>query len=97
MDKIVENVLMSYGLSKLEIQNVLNIAPMMEFVTGEELYVNCQLLVTYGYPESELDYLFMANPNIFVKSSNDLKEELEDLLKKYDDLEIVLKENPNII
>ena len=97
MDKQIIKFIKKYDISDLEIKDIVNIAPMLEVTSYEEFIDNCKLLVEYGYPQSDLDVLLLANTNIFVKSFKDLKEDLETLSSKVDDIEEILKENPTII
>ena len=85
------------GISELEIEDMLNIAPMLEVQSFEDFMANCTLLVKYGYPKIDLDVLLLSNPNIFAISKKDLEAELKELKSKYGDIEEVLKENPFII
>lgn len=86
-----------YGISELEIDDMLNIAPMLEVQSFEDFMANCTLLVKYGYPKIDLDVLLLSNPNIFAISKKDLEAELKELKSKYGDIEEILKENPFII
>lgn len=97
MDKEIYEILKSFDISDLEIQDMLNLAPMLEHTSCDEFAMNCFLLKKYGYPDSDLDALFLANPNIFVKSARDLEEELINLKSQYGDIEMVLKQDPMII
>lgn len=97
MDKEIYEILKSYNISDLEIQDMLNIEPMINEITCDEFALNCFLLKKYGYPSSDLDVLFLANPNIFVRDSSDLEDELISLKEEYDDIEMVLKQKPTII
>lgn len=95
-EKIVEFV-KKYEISDLEINDMIAISPMLEVQTFEDFMENAALLVSFGYPESDLDVLLLANPNLFVMSASDLNEELLALKKKGFDIEVILKENPIII
>ena len=97
MDKEVYEILKSFDITDLEIKDILNIAPMLENVSCDEFAMNCFLLKKYGYPDSDLDVLFLANPNVFVKDSKDLEDDLIKLKEQYDDIEMILKQNPMII
>ena len=76
---------------------MLNIAPMLEVTSFAEFTDSCKMLVKYGFPKSDLDCLFLANPNIFVQSAADLEIQLKQLAKNYDDLEMALKEDPMLL
>ena len=97
MDQKIIDVFKSYDISELEIKDIKNIAPMIEVLSSEEFNKNCLLLTNYGYPKSDLDFLFLANPNIFVRSAKDLEYDLQNLKAKYSDIEIILKQDPLII
>jgi len=94
MDAKIFAVLQQYQLTDLEIADMVTIAPMLDVTTFAEFAANCQVLVKHGYPQSDLDYLFLANPNLFVVAAADLDADLKKLAAKCDDIEIVLKENP---
>ena len=66
MDKQIINFIKKYDISDLEIEDILNIAPMMDVLSYQEFLENCRLLHEYGYPEADIDILLLANPNIFV-------------------------------
>lgn len=97
MDEKIIKFIKKYDISDLEIGDIINIAPMLEVTTYNEFISNCKLLVEYGYPREELDFLLLANPNIFARSNKDLKEDLINLSVKYEDIEEILKQNPTII
>ena len=97
MDKDIYEILKSFDISDFEIKDMLNIAPMLEHVSCDEFAMNCFLLKKYGYPDSDLDVLFLANPNIFVRDASDLENDLLKLKEQYDDIEMVLKQDPMII
>ena len=97
MDERIVEFVKKYEISDLEINDMLAISPMLEVQTFEDFMENAELLVSFGYPESDLDVLLLANPNLFVMSASDLNEELLALKKKGFDIEVILKENPIII
>lgn len=97
VDKNIVELLLDYDISELEIGDMLNMAPMLDIVSFEEFRDNCLLLVEFGYPKSDLDFLFLANPNIFVRSTQDLKKDLKKLCADCDDIELALKQDPNVI
>ena len=97
MNKKIYDILKSYELSELEINDIVNISPMMDVIRYEEFAENCYMLIKYGYPDSDLDVLLLANPNLFVGSPKDLEENLIKLKKEYGDIEDILKDNPFII
>ena len=97
MDSKIVEFMQQYRISDLEIEDIKNIAPMIDVTSYNEFVVNCQLLTSYGYPKSDLDFLLLANPQIFVMSPKDLKNDLIKLRNEYEDIEIILKENPMII
>ena len=97
MDERIVEFVKKYEISDLEINDMLAISPMLEVQTFEDFMENAELLVSFGYPESDLDVLLLANPNLFVMSASDLNEELLALKKKGFDIEEILKENPIII
>lgn len=71
MDTKIVEFIKQYQISNTEIKDMLNIAPMLEFTTWEEFVINCKILVKNGYIKEDLDYLIMANPNVFCMSSKD--------------------------
>ena len=75
------------GISELEIEDMLNIAPMLEVQSYDEFIENCALLAEFGYPKIDLDVLLLSNPNIFAISKKDLEAELKELKSKYGDIE----------
>lgn len=97
MDIEVIKFMKQYQISDLEIEDIKNIAPMIDVTSYNDFILNCKLLMKYGYPKSDLDVLLLANPNIFVMTSKDLERDLKKLQNKFGDIEIILKENPTII
>ena len=97
MDKEIVKVLKGYKISNLEINDMLMVAPMLEYCEYEEFVKCCMLLTEYGYPKTDLDFLFLANPNMFVRGPKDLKADLDKLRLKQEDIESILKQDPNII
>lgn len=96
MDKKIIEFIQSYGISKLELQDILNMAPRMDVITFDDFMQNVASFVFYGYPKSELDFLLLSNPNLFIGNTNALKEKLVKL-KELGDIEEILKENPYVI
>lgn len=94
MDERIVEFVKKYEISDLEINDMLAISPILEVQTFEDFMENAELLVSFGYPESDLDVLLLANPNLFVMSASDLNEELLALKKKGFNIEEILKENP---
>lgn len=97
MDSKIIEFIKNYKISDLEINNMINIAPMLKYATYNEFINNCKLLIEYGYPQEDLDLLMLANPKIFARSYKDLMDDLKELSQEYDDIEEILKENPTII
>lgn len=97
MDSKIIEVLKQYKLTDAEIADMLAIAPMLAATSFQEFTANCRLLVKFGYPQSDLDFLFLANPNLFVVATQDLEADLKKLVSTCDDLEVALKENPFLI
>lgn len=97
MDKKIVRFFKNYDINDLEIEDIKNIAPMIEYTSYKEFMENCNLLIKYGYPKEDLDILILGNPNIFVRSKKDLEDDLIKLSKEYEEIETVLKKNPNII
>ena len=97
MDSKILKVLKSYKFSDSEINDVLTLCPMFDVLTHEEFGQNCYLLVSFGYPKSELDFLILSNPSIFARSAKDLEADLKKLSAKTADIEQALKQNPMCI
>lgn len=97
VDARIVDVLKQYRLTDSEIEDMRTIAPMLDVTTFEEFTANCKVLVKYGYPKSDLDYLFLANPNLFVVSPEDLDTDLKELSANCDDIEMALKTDPALI
>ena len=91
MEKKIVQLLKTYSLDDCEIADMLEIAPMLEYVSYEDFMKNCLLLVQYGFPKSDLDVLFMLNPNIFAMSQRDLENKLKKLEKSGENIEETLK------
>lgn len=91
MDKKIVDFIKKYDISDLEIEDMLEIAPMLDVTTYDEFKTNVFLLVEYGYPLSDLDFLMLSNPNMFAESARDLKADLEKLKQKFGDVEEPLK------
>ena len=97
MDKKIVKFLKGFKISDLEIKDIINISPMIDAIDYAEFADNCKLLIKYGYPDVDLDYLILSNPSIFSRSSSDLEEDLKKLSIKYNDIEEALKSNPFLI
>ena len=95
-DRII-NFIKKYNISNSEIDSMLAAAPMLEETSYTEFVDNCKLLIKYGYPKYDLDFLMLANPNIFAMTNSDLKNDLNKLKKEYNDIEEILKQDPTII
>lgn len=97
MDKKILDFLNEFNISQSQRDTIVAIAPMFDVIDSKEFATNCALLVKYGYPKIDLDYLVMSNPNLFVRLPEDLESALKKLKLKYDDIEEILKLNPTII
>lgn len=97
MDKKLRQLLLELNLIEIEIEDLKNIAPMIETISYEDFTSNCKLLMDFGYPMEDLDSLILANPNIFVRSEKDLKSDLVTLKNRYGDIEESIKNDPFII
>ena len=97
MDERIISFIKKYKISNSEIDSMLVGAPMLDAINYDEFVDNCKLLIQYGYPKSDLDFLMLSNPNIFTMSFDDLKNDLKKLIKKYGDIEQILKQDPTII
>lgn len=97
MDERIISFIKKYKISNSEIDSMLVGAPMLDVINYDEFVDNCKLLIQYGYPKSDLDFLMLSNPNIFTMSFDDLKNDLKKLIKKYGDIEQILKQDPTII
>ena len=97
MDSKIINFIKKYNISDSEINSMSTFAPMLEVTTYNEFVYNCKLLIEYGYPKYDLDILMLANPNIFVMSHSELKQDLLKLKREYGDIEQILKQDPTII
>ncbi len=97
MNRNIINFIKKYDISILEINDIVNIAPMMDVLSYDEFMENVSLFTKYGYPEEDLDVLLLANPNLFVGSPKDLEEDLLKLKNEYGDIEEILKQDPYII
>lgn len=92
MNKNIVEVLKSYNLSDSEIQDMQTMEPSLEVVTFDEFVQNCNVLISLGYPKSDLDFLFLSKPYLFTLSIIELKKELALLTNNgADDIEFVLK------
>lgn len=97
MDNKITDFIKKYNISNLEINSMLTVAPMLDIINYDEFVDNCKLLIKYGYPKYDLDFLMLSNPNIFVMNNSDLKNDLDKLKKQYNDIEEILKQDPTII
>jgi len=97
MDSKITKFLKTFDISDNEINDIINLSPMLKETSYQEFMDNCNLLIKYGYPKSDLDVLILSNPNIFVRSKQDLEKDLITLLEQYKSIEQILKLNPYII
>jgi len=80
-----------------EIQSIFNICDMIQHTKVDEMVDNCNLLVKFGFPKTELDFLIKSNPQFLVLDAKSLERNLKDLVKNGEDLEELLLSNPYLI
>ncbi len=94
MEEDLKKFLLQMKFTKYEIEDMKNLAPLLEVTTLEELKEVVRVLKHYGYPEEDLPELFYQNPNIMVMDGKSLAKELDKLVKQGIDIEEFLKTDP---
>ena len=94
MNKELEEYLLKCNLTKNELLDMENIAPMLLVTTLQEANEVINILVKAGYPQEDLTELFYQNPNILAMDAQVLKKRLEELALNDVDIEEYLKNNP---
>ena len=90
----VRQLLYSLDFNDEEIDELISFCPKLELVDAKRVSMNISLLVEHGYPECDLRELCLVNPKILVYNNKELLQKLIDL---GDNIEIKIKNNPNII
>ena len=94
MTKKVVLYLKELGLSVDEVESVLNGDAGLNACLDNDIIANIELVISFGYPRSDMDVLILANPSFLLSS----RETLEASLKAIKgDIEEALKENPYLI
>lgn len=94
MEKELKEFLLGFKLKESEIENLTNLAPMLDYTSLQEFKQNACVLIEFGYPKEDLIELLMINPNIFASDAQALQKELALLKHKFGDIEDALKNNP---
>ena len=97
MQKELKHFLLKLDLTDDETESLKMMAPMFENITLEEFTEDMIALIHYGYPQEDISSLLLVNPNIFVLPVESLTKELENITKKYGDVEEALKKDPFLI
>lgn len=96
MEQKTLEFLKSFKLTNSEIQSIVNLCEGVLFADIERMMNNCKILVKYGYPKSDIDFLLLSNPGFLVDDNSNLEKKLKNL-SRGGDIEELLKTNPNLI
>lgn len=97
MDKNLKNFLKNLKFNDGEIKNLVFICPMLEELDCELAASNVSAVTSFGYPIDEITFLVSTNPAFLCRNTNDLISDLNGILKDYGDIELALKNEPNLI
>ncbi len=97
MDKKLFDFLKNLGFENGDINNLINIAPMLEYASFEEALENIKVLDEVGYPKLDIDFIIAVNPNFLCRDTEDLKSDIKKVLDTVDDFETALKNDPYLI
>ena len=94
MKKAVYNFLIKTGLDNDDINFICSSYPEFNSVEYKKVIENAKIVVDYGFPVEELDYLILVNPG-FLLSNTDVLEQI--LIELGDNIAEKLKNNPLLI
>ena len=85
------------GLNNNEVNTMININKNLKTANPEVVFRNLIAVSDAGFPDDELAWLCLNNPNFLSLETKQLKEKLVQVKSKNPDIEIALKNNPNLI
>ena len=94
MDKELYQYLLSLNFEDDDIKFLCAICPGLEIISAERAFENIAIVISYGYPEEDIDGLISANPSFLLNVPEHLNEALA---KLGEDIEEKLKNNPDLI
>lgn len=74
MENRVENFLHQIGLDNEDIAFIVSSYPEIETSPASKILVNSKLVVDYGYPIQDLEFLVLINPGFLVSNTETLEE-----------------------
>jgi len=94
MESALFQFLVRVGLNDDDIDFICNSFPELDNIDSEDAIENARLVVDYGFPIDELEWLILINPSFLINSPMLLEEILQ---KLGNNVESELKKNPFII
>ena len=89
--------LKTFNFTVAEIKTITDICEGVCFVDVSRMIENCKVLVKYGYPRSDMDFLILANPCFLVSDALYLERKIKQIVANGDDLEELLKADPFLV
>ena len=94
MEKSVKKFLYQIGLDDEDIAFIVSSYPELEISPASKIIGNAKLVIDYGYPISDLEFLVLINPGFLISNT----ETLENILISLgSDVAYMLKNDPFII
>ena len=97
MDKHIYEFLKILKFDDSEINLLKDIAPTLNETSSQIIIDNISLVVDAGYPADDLTFLISQNPAFLCRNTLELKSDIKKLLNSNEDLETLLKNNPDLI
>ena len=79
MEKSVYNFFTKLGLDDEDINFIKSSYPELDTFSKEKILGNAKLVVDYGYPAEDLEFLVLINPGFLISNTEVLEEILLDL------------------
>lgn len=94
MEATLFKFLRKIGLNENDIKFICESFPELEEISSEIAIDNAKLVVDYGFPLKDLNWLILINPSFLFADYDELADILDDF---GDNVEQILKKNPLLI
>ena len=93
----VHTLLEKIGLTKDEVNTIININPSVKKTEPETIFNNLIVVSDAGFPDDELNWLCLNNPAFLSYETKFLKNKIIAIKAKNPDFELAIKNKPEIL
>ena len=93
----IYTLLNKIGLSEDEVNTMININPELKKTNPELIFNNLVAVSNAGFPDDELSWLCLNNPNFLSYETRHLNNKIIAIQTKDPDFEMAIKNNPSLL